>query len=168
MKRKAPYTKSTLETGLWIEVMEAKQRPAGIFLPIWNAIKSLCHNALRKKKRNHSSFTLRNKNKGNQSSSCHFNFFVLWSQGFSKHFQRAEYYPYTETFMEAEHCLIFQVYSRVARVNGWSFRGQLLKVIFNRKRALRSLDCEWGRPTGCGAGKTREGKFSRRAAAVIT
>ncbi len=31
---------------------------------------------------------LSNKNKGNQSSSCHFNIFVLQSQGFSKHIKK--------------------------------------------------------------------------------
>lgn len=31
--------------------------------------------------------------------------------------------------MEAEHCLILQVYYDVARVDVWSFRGQLLGVI---------------------------------------
>lgn len=40
--------------------------------------------------------------------------------------------------------------------------------LLHRKKVLGSRDCERGRPTGCGAGKTREGKFSQRAAAVIT
>lgn len=110
---------------------------------------------------------LSNKNKGNQSSSCHFNIFVLQSQGFSKHIKKAENYPNTETFMETENGFIFQVYSDVPVRLAGVFTGQLVKLLFYRKKLLASRDCERGRPTGCGAGKTREGKFSQRAAAAV-
>lgn len=64
---------------------------------------------------------LSNKNRGNQSSSCHFNFFVLLSRGFSKHIKRADNYPNTETLMESAIGGIFQVYydvpGRLAQVS---------------------------------------------------
>lgn len=123
----------------------------------YEAIKPLCNYAPQTVC---SSFTLGNKNKGNQSSSCHFNFFVLGSQGFSKHIKRAENYPNAETLMAVEKGLIFRVCSDVpGRPAGVSQDSCLKSSWTGRKRSGAGL--KHGRPTGCGAGKTREGKLSQ-------
>lgn len=86
---------------------------------------------------------------------------------FQSTLKKAENYPNTETFMETENGFIFQVYSDMPGWLAGVFTGQLVKLPFYRKKLLASRDCERGWPTGCGAGKTREGKFSQRAAAAV-